>query len=70
LPRTRKSRAFRGAKRRVRYAVVGLVAFRLAWGFAGSDSARFANFVNTPISTAVRRTLDDQNANAVCKIGE
>jgi cytochrome b len=31
--------------RRSGYAVLGLLAFRLAWGFAGSGSARFASFV-------------------------
>jgi len=40
------------------YAVVGLVVFRLAWGFAGSDSARFASFVKGPRATlAYLRTL-------------
>lgn len=40
------------------YAVVGLVAFRLAWGFVGSGSARFANFVKGPSATlAYLRTL-------------
>jgi cytochrome b len=40
------------------YAVVGLVVFRLAWGFAGSDSARFASFVKGPRATlAYLKTL-------------
>jgi cytochrome b len=40
------------------YAVVGLLAFRLAWGFAGSASARFASFVKGPAATlAYIRTL-------------
>jgi cytochrome b len=40
------------------YAVVGLVAFRLVWGFAGSGSARFASFVKGPAATvAYLRTL-------------
>ncbi len=30
------------------YTVLGLVAFRLAWGFIGSRHARFADFVPTP----------------------
>jgi cytochrome b len=34
-------------------AVVGLVAFRLIWGFAGSTSARFASFVKGPAATLV-----------------
>ncbi|MFN4156559.1 MAG: cytochrome b/b6 domain-containing protein [Paracoccaceae bacterium] len=33
------------------YTVVGLVAFRLAWGFAGSRYARFAQFVKGPGAT-------------------
>jgi cytochrome b len=33
------------------YAVVGVVAFRLLWGFAGSGSARFASFVKGPRAT-------------------
>jgi cytochrome b len=33
------------------YAVVGLVAFRLLWGFAGSASARFSRFVKGPAAT-------------------
>jgi cytochrome b len=40
------------------YAVAGLLAFRLIWGFAGSASARFANFVKGPAATlAYLRTL-------------
>jgi cytochrome b len=40
------------------YAVVGLVAFRLIWGVAGSGSARFAGFVKGPAATlAYLRTL-------------
>ena len=40
------------------YWIVGLVVFRLAWGFAGSDSARFASFVKGPRATlAYLRTL-------------
>jgi cytochrome b len=30
------------------YAVLGLVLFRILWGFVGSEHARFANFVCTP----------------------
>jgi cytochrome b len=33
------------------YAVVGLLAFRLIWGFVGSASARFASFVRGPAAT-------------------
>ncbi len=40
------------------YAVLGLVAFRLLWGFAGSGSARFASFVRGPAAMlAYVRTL-------------
>ncbi|AXS80648.1 cytochrome b/b6 domain-containing protein [Dechloromonas sp. HYN0024] len=30
--------------------IVGLIAFRLAWGFAGSTYARFATFVRGPVA--------------------
>ncbi len=30
------------------YAIVTLLAFRLAWGFVGSDTARFAGFIRGP----------------------
>jgi cytochrome b len=40
------------------YVVIGLVAFRLIWGFVGSGSARFASFVRGPRATlAYARTL-------------
>jgi cytochrome b len=40
------------------YGVLGLVLFRLIWGFAGSASARFAGFVRGPLATiAYLRTL-------------
>lgn len=40
------------------YAVVGLLVFRIAWGFVGSGSARFASFVRGPRATlAYVRTL-------------
>jgi cytochrome b len=40
------------------YAVLGLLVFRLLWGFAGSVSARFASFVRGPAATlAYLRTL-------------
>ncbi|MBX3699692.1 MAG: cytochrome b/b6 domain-containing protein [Dokdonella sp.] len=32
------------------YGVVGLVAFRIAWGFAGTAHARFTDFVPSPHS--------------------
>jgi cytochrome b len=33
---------------RIGLAVVGLVVFRIVWGFVGSPTARFANFVTGP----------------------
>jgi cytochrome b len=40
------------------YAVVGLLVFRLLWGFVGSRSARFASFVKGPAATlAYARSL-------------
>ena len=40
------------------YGVLGLVVFRLLWGFVGSASSRFANFVRGPRATfAYMRTL-------------
>jgi cytochrome b len=33
------------------YAVLGLVAFRILWGFVGSSTARFAAFVRSPAAT-------------------
>ncbi|MBV0934116.1 cytochrome b/b6 domain-containing protein [Marinobacterium weihaiense] len=33
------------------YSVLGLVLFRLMWGFAGSHYARFAEFVRSPVHT-------------------
>src|SRR5688572_21899245 len=33
------------------YAVLGLLAFRILWGFAGSSTARFAGFVRSPAAT-------------------
>jgi cytochrome b len=33
------------------YAILALVIFRIAWGFAGSTHARFASFVTGPLAT-------------------
>ena len=37
---------------RVGYALLALLVFRIAWGFAGSDSARFVRFVRGPAEIA------------------
>jgi cytochrome b len=34
------------------YATLALIAFRVAWGFVGSQTSRFADFVRGPISVA------------------
>lgn len=41
------------------YAVLGLILFRIVWGFAGSSHARFAHFVRGPqaIAAYVRGTM-------------
>lgn len=33
------------------YGLLGVVLFRLGWGFLGGSTARFANFVRSPIAT-------------------
>jgi len=48
------------------YAVLTLVVFRLVWGFAGSDTARFSRFVASPrlalthLTEVFRREPDNQ----------
>lgn len=45
------------------YGVLGLVAFRLLWGLAGGQSARFASFVRGPRATlAYLRSLPSRSA--------
>src|SRR5262249_5537036 len=34
------------------YTILGLLVFRLYWGIAGSETARFANFVKGPRAVA------------------
>jgi cytochrome b len=36
------------------YAILALLVFRIAWGFLGSETARFARFVKSPLA-AIRR---------------
>ncbi|MGH7090339.1 MAG: cytochrome b/b6 domain-containing protein, partial [Stellaceae bacterium] len=46
--------------------LLGLVLFRLLWGFFGSDTARFAHFLQAPtvalghLARALRREPDNQ----------
>jgi cytochrome b len=44
-----------GRHRASGYALLGLILFRLIWGFAGSETARFASFIRGP--RAIRRYL-------------
>ena len=32
------------------YSILTLLLFRLAWGFAGSDTARFSRFLKSPVA--------------------
>lgn len=48
------------------YTVIGLVVFRLIWGFVGSRTAQFASFVRGPAATlAYARSLPSREHNAV-----
>jgi len=43
------------------YAILGLVAFRILWGFAGGGAARFSSFVRGPkAALAYARTLPER----------
>lgn len=42
------------------YAILALVIFRIAWGLVGSDTARFARFVKSPL--AALRHLRERHA--------
>ena len=46
-------------------AVMGLIAFRIFWGFAGSQTARFSSFVKSPaaVLAAVRRLISAEPDN-------
>jgi cytochrome b len=45
------------------YGILGLIIFRLIWGFAGSASARFTSFVKGPAATlAYAKTLSKRSA--------
>ena len=46
--------------------VLGLIAFRLIWGFIGSTTARFSHFLRGPL--AVRRYLEDVRAKRAAAI--
>lgn len=44
------------------YGILGLIVFRLIWGFAGSASARFTTFVKSPAATlAYAKTLSKRS---------
>jgi cytochrome b len=50
------------------YAVVGLITFRLLWGFLGTKYARFSNFVYSP-RTAWAYLKDFRSQNSTFYIG-
>jgi len=50
------------------YAIVGLIAFRIIWGFIGSRHARFADFVKSPV-TVVGFVIDTARFRARRYIG-
>ena len=45
------------------YAILGLLVFRIFWGFTGASTARFAGFVRSPAAT-VRYLRGDEPAGA------
>ncbi|WP_454909509.1 cytochrome b/b6 domain-containing protein [Variovorax gossypii] len=45
---TAKQEGWRTVHATLGYTMIGLVAFRIAWGFAGTRYARFTNFVRGP----------------------
>jgi cytochrome b len=50
------------------YTVLGLLAFRLAWGFAGTRYARFRSFAYSPVA-AVRHLRDEVTGRAARYMG-
>lgn len=50
------------------YAILALVLFRLAWGIAGSDTARFARFVKGP-AAALRHLAHLRQRDAPPEVG-
>src|SRR5690606_41063123 len=53
------------------YLLLGLLLFRIYWGFAGSSSARFAHFVKGPraIARSEEHTSELQSReNLVCRL--
>ncbi len=53
------------------YALLGVVWFRIAWGFCGSETSRFRNFVRGPRATAhyVRKLLRGERDGAAAPLG-
>jgi cytochrome b len=53
---------------RAGYAVLALVAFRIVWGFIGSDTARFTHFVRSPFAV-FRYFRDSWRGKAGAEVG-
>jgi cytochrome b len=50
------------------FAILALLLFRLAWGFVGSDTARFASFLGSPLA-ALRQVLELPRRTADTQVG-
>lgn len=50
------------------YTVLGLLAFRLAWGFVGTRYARFRSFAYSPLA-AIRHLRDEMKGRAARYVG-